>query len=359
MRILCLTNMYPSAGEPDYGAFVRDMCDALEDRGHEVRRAVIGSRAHGVIATPLKYARLGGRGLVSGRWADVIYAHYLFPTGAIAAASGRVARRPWVVTAHGGDVANLHRSTIRTATAAGLAGASAVIAVSHYLAERLIDSGLRVPPVFVANMGVDMAQFTIGDRLEARAQCGLTGAGPIIVAVGGLTDRKDPLTLLLAFTRLRQTRPDARLVLVGDGPLATSVRRGAERLGIVDALTLPGAIPHDKVATWMAAADVLALVSHVEPLGVVALEALASGRPVVATQEGGTREIIPPTCGVLIPPGNPIAIADALAALIARPPSPELCRAAADLHAITRQAAIVDDILTGAVTGELPIAHRA
>ena len=359
MRVLCLSNMYPSPTEPDYGAFVRDMCDALEDRGHEVRRAVIDSRSRGLLRTPRKYAQLGGRGVAGGRWADVIYAHYLFPTGALAAASGRAARRPWVITAHGGDVANLHRSTIRTATATGLAGASAVIAVSHYLAERLTASGLRLPPMFVANMGVDMARFTIRDQAEARLRCGLNGAHPVIVAVGGLTDRKDPLTLLLAFARLREAQPNAHLVLVGDGPLAASVRRGTERLGIVDAVTLTGAIPHDAVATWMSAADVLALVSRVEPLGVVALEALASGRPVVATQEGGAREVIPPYCGALIAPGNPIAIADAVADVIARRPSPSACRAAADLHALTRQAAIVDQILQGAVSGHLPTEHRA
>jgi len=146
MRILCLTNMYPSPAAPDYGAFVRDMCDELEDRGNEVRRVVIDSRAHGLLRTPRKYAQLGGRGLANGRWADVIYAHYLFPTGALAAAAGRLTRRPWVITAHGGDVANLHRSTIKTATATGLVGAAAVIAVSHYLAERLLASDLRLPP---------------------------------------------------------------------------------------------------------------------------------------------------------------------------------------------------------------------
>jgi glycosyltransferase involved in cell wall biosynthesis len=358
MRILCLTNMYPSPAEPDYGAFVRDMCDALEDRGHEIRRVVIDSRSHGMITTPRKYMRLGAGGIANGRWADVIYAHYLFPTGVLAATAGRLTRRPWVITAHGGDVANLHRSSIATATAMGLAGASAVIAVSHYLADRLADSGLRLPPVFIVNMGVDTRQFVIGDRGAARTQCGLVGPGPVIVAVGGLTERKDPLTLLLAFARLLSTEPTAHLVLVGDGPLAASVRHGVRRLGISDSVTLTGALPHTAVARWLTAADVLALVSRVEPLGVVALEALASGRPVVATREGGAQEVIPPACGALIPPGDPIAIASALSEVISRHPSPEMCRAAAERNAITDNAAVVEGILHGAVSGELPSAGR-
>jgi len=359
MRILCLTNMYPGPGEPDYGAFVRDMCDALEDRGHELRRAVIDTRASGPVKTPRKYGRLAGGALTSARWAEVIYAHYLFPTGAVAAAAGRAARRPWVITAHGGDVANLDRASIRTATAAGLAGATAVIAVSRYLAGRLEASGLHLPPVFVANMGVDTSAFRIHDRMEARARRGLGAADPVIVAVGGLTDRKDPLTLLLAFARVRAALPDARLVYVGDGPLRNSLLQGAARLGLTDALTLTGAIPHEDVADWMAAGDLLALVSKVEPLGVVALEALACGRPVVATEEGGPREIIPPECGALVPPGNPFAIADALHAVIAMRPTPARCREAADRFALTRQSAIVEDILAGAVSGALPDANRA
>ena len=359
MRILCVTNMYPGPGAPDYGAFVRDLCDALEDRGHEIRPAVIDTRARGPLKTPAKYGRLTASAFAGARWADVIYGHYLFPTGAVAAAAGRTARRPWVMTAHGGDVANLERTSVRTATAAGLAGAAAVIAVSHYLADRLVGSGLRLPPVFVANMGVDMSAFTIRDRAEARSRRGLLPDGPVIVAVGGLTERKDPLTLLLAFARVRSALPAAQLVFVGDGPLRRSLVQGAAHLGLGEAVTLTGAIQHADVADWMAAGDVLALVSRVEPLGLVALEALACGRPVVATEEGGAREVVPPECGALVPPGNPVAIAATLRTVIARQPAPANCRQAADRYALTRQAAIVEEILAGAVSGDLPNTNRA
>lgn len=359
MRILCLTNMYPGPDDPDYGAFVRDMCDALEDRGHEVRRATIDSRARGMLRTTGKYARLSRHALANARWSEVIYGHYLFPTGAIAAAAGRATRRPWVLTAHGGDVANLGRASIRTATAAGLTGASAVIAVSDYLAVRLTDSGLTLPPMYVANMGVNMSAFTIRNRAAARSRLGLAPSGPIILAVGGLTERKDPLTLLLAFARLGEDSPDTRLVFVGDGPLRNSVLRGIERLGLAGRVILTGAIAHDAVADWMAACDLLALVSRVEPLGVVVLEALASGRPVVATREGGPREVIPPDCGALVTPGNPLAIADALRGVLAGPVAPETCRDAAARFGLDRQAAIVESVLAGAVSGALPEAHRA
>jgi hypothetical protein len=95
--------MYPGPGAPDYGAFVERMCDALEGHGADVDRVVIRTRASGRLRTPAKYLGLSARAVVAARRADVIWAHYLFPTGLIAAIAGRATRTPWVVTAHGGD----------------------------------------------------------------------------------------------------------------------------------------------------------------------------------------------------------------------------------------------------------------
>lgn len=361
MRIVCLSNMYPSPGAPDYGAFVRDMCDALEARGHEVDRVAIVTRSAGALRTPAKYGGLLARAVRAVRGADVVYAHYLFPTGAIAAACNRVTGVPWVVTAHGGDVANLARSPVRRATAAALGSCSGVIAVSRYLVERMREAGLHPPDLHVVNMGVDMDRFVPGDRAEARRRLGIPPDGPVVVAVGGLTDRKDPLTLLQAVARLRAGHPTARVAFVGDGPLAGAVRLGARHLGIPDgSLLMPGALPHERVPDWIAASDVLSMVSRVEPLGVAALEALAGGRPVVTTAVGGAAEVVPARgAGAVIAPGNPVALAEALAAKLADPPSPAACRAAASGHALDRQAGRVAHILAGAAgAGPAASLHR-
>ena len=105
--------------------------------------------------------------------------------------------------------------------------------------------------------------------------------------MGGLTERKNPIGLLQAFARVRAVRPDARLAFVGDGPQARAVDIGVARLGLESAVLRAGALPHEQVADWVAACDMLAMVSRVEPLGVAALEALAGGRPVIATRVGG------------------------------------------------------------------------
>ena len=100
----------------------------------------------------------------------------------------------------------------------------------------------------------------------------------------------------------------------------------------------------------MAAADLLALPSTVEPLGIVALEAMASGRPVAATRVGGAAEVVG-SAGTLVDPLDPRSIADGVLRLLADPPAPELCRAVAAGHSVDRQAVRVAGVLARAVTG--------
>ncbi|HMN99734.1 MAG TPA: glycosyltransferase [Miltoncostaeaceae bacterium] len=346
MRVLCLTNMWPGTADPDYGAFVADMCAALTRRGLEVDPVVIDRRAHGVARTPAKYASLTARAVRRARGADVIYAHYLFPTGAAADLAARAAGIPFVLTAHGQDVRNLARASVRRATAGPLRRASAVIAVSRHLAGELRGTGLAMPELDVVDMGVDLERFAPGDRGAARARLGLPPGGPLVVAVGGLTERKNPLGLLQAFARVRAARPDAMLAFVGDGPLAGAVDAGVRRLALGAAVLRPGALPHARVADWVTAADALAIVSRVEPLGVAALEALAAGRPVIATAVGGTREVVPdPEAGRVVDPTDPWAIAAAILDVLADPPAPGDCRRAAEPHGIDAQAARVEAIL--------------
>jgi glycosyltransferase involved in cell wall biosynthesis len=346
LRILCLSNMYPGPDNPDYGAFIEVMCDAIERSGHEVERVVIDTRARGPLHTPAKYAGLAARAVARTRRAEVIYAHYLFPTGAIAAASGRLLGRPWVITAHGQDVRNLQNPRLRMLTAGAVEDAAAIIAVSRYLAGELRASGLRMPPVHIADMGVDLTRFRPADRTSARTRLGL-GGGPLVLAVGGLTERKNPLRLLQAFAQVRAAHPEAMLAFVGNGPLAGSIRAGAARWGLDGALVMPGALPNPAIADWLAAADVLALPSLVEPLGVVALEALASGRPVAATRVGGAVEVVG-RAGTTVDPLDPGSIARGLLRLIADPPTPAICRAAAEAHSVQRQAARVVSVLRAA-----------
>jgi len=349
LRVMCLSNMYPGPGAPDYGAFIERMCDAMERRGAVVDRVVIRTRSAGRLRTPLKYAGLTAKALAASRRADVIWAHYLFPTGLIAAIAGSAGRTPWVVTAHGGDVANLSNGVVRRLSGPPAHSAAAVIAVSEWLAGRMYAEGLRPERVEVASMGVDVRRFDIGDRAAARGRLGLPDGAPVVLAVGGLNERKNPLGLMRAFALLRDDLPDARLALVGSGPLAGSVDTAARRMGLDDAVVRTGVLPNQGVTDWMTACDVAALVSLVEPLGVAALEAMASGRPVVGTSVGGLREVVPDgVAGVIVDPRDDAAIAAGLARMIAAPPDPATCRDAAMAHSLDVETDRVLEVLAAA-----------
>lgn len=349
LRVMCLSNMYPGPGAPDYGAFIERMCDLMEQRGVTVDRVVIRTRSSGRLRTPLKYAGLTAKALMASRRADVIWAHYLFPTGLIAAIAGTAGRTPWVVTAHGGDVANLSSGVVRRLSGPPAHSAAAVIAVSEWLAARMYAEGLRPQRVEVASMGVDARRFAIGDRGVARERLGLPPDVPVVVAVGGLNERKNPLGLMRAFALLRDEVPDARLAFVGSGPLAGALDAQARQMGLDDVLIRTGLVPNAAVTDWMTACDVAALVSLVEPLGVAALEAMASGRPVVGTGVGGLKEVVPDgVAGVIVDPSDDAAIAAALARMIAAPPDPMTCRDAALAHSLDVETDRVLEVLAAA-----------
>ncbi|MEV0121200.1 glycosyltransferase [Streptomyces sp. NPDC050703] len=161
--------------------------------------------------------------------------------------------------------------------------------------------------------GVDVTRFSPGRRADARG--GLLPASfaraPLVVCVGRLCRQKGQDVLLRAWAAVSAALPDARLVLVGDGPDAAGLRDLAD-----PAVTFAGTT--DDAAGWYRAADVVVLPSRWEGMALAPLEAMACGRPVVVTDVDGARESLPPAdrAHALVPPGNPAALAGALLALL-------------------------------------------
>ncbi|HWH04801.1 MAG TPA: glycosyltransferase [Gaiellaceae bacterium] len=326
VRILLVSQMYPSEAEPDFGVFVADLERELVALGHEVERAVLDSRSGG----PLRHLRLAWRTRRASRRfrPEVVYAHFLVPTGLWAVLLGGA---PAVVTAHGQDVANVGRVPgIRPLTRLVARRAHAVVAVSNYL-RGLLEQ--RVPEargkLEVIDCGVDLGRF----RELPRA----VGPRPAFLCVGSLTERKNVVRLARAFERLGE----GTLTFVGDGPLRPQLEG---RPGV----TLTGPVPHARVPELLAAADVVCQPSLVEPFGQALLEALAVGRSVVATQVGGPPEFVPPGAGVLVDPADEDALVEALRAAAALPTPNPAARAAAEAHDVSAQARRVEALLLGA-----------
>jgi glycosyltransferase involved in cell wall biosynthesis len=333
VRILLVSQMYPGPTAPALGTFVQELERALATRGHELERAVIDHR--GGRGRHLALAR--DVGATARRFRpDVVYAHFLVPAGLLATLFGRA---PVVLTAHGQDVENARaRALVRRATRVAVGRAAAVVAVSRWLRDRLVDvAPAAAGKVHVVDCGVDTERFANVDQETARAEIGWRPEGTGFLCVGSLIERKNVLRLARALERRRE----GSLAFVGDGPLRPALEGRAR-------ITLAGQVPHDRLPSWIAACDVLCQPSLVEPFGLATLEALACGRPVVATRVGGPPEFVPEGGGVLVDPEDDEALAAALDAAAALPRPNEAARRAALEHDVRQQAARVEEILARA-----------
>ena len=340
MRILLLSQMYPSAAAPDFGVFVQGLERELAARAHTIERVVLDRRGGG----KLRHAGLARRAIRAARRfrPDVVYAHFLFPTGLSGLLAARAAGAPLVVTAHGQDVANLTQyAFVRRPTRLVVRHAATVIAVSDWLRGELERGAPEARgKTEVVNCGVDLHRFSPLLRAER--------AGPAFICVGSLIERKNVVRLADAFARLGE----GTLTFVGDGPLRAQLEG---RAGV----TVTGYVPHDAVPGYLAEADVLCQPSLVEPFGQATLEAMASARSVVATRVGGPPEFVPREAGVLVDPEDENALTAALREAAALPVPNEAARAAAEQHDVRLQAARVEAILLEAILGRASRDRRA
>jgi glycogen(starch) synthase len=336
MRILLVSQLYPGPDDPDLGVFVQQLERELAARGHEFERAVLNRRAGG----KRRYAKLGRRTLVAARRfrPDVVYAHFLVPTGLLGALGTRA---PLVVTAHGRDVRNIGAFPgIGLATRVVVRRAAAVVAVSDYLRREL---ETKIPEargkVEVVDCGVDLERFRVEPAPPPPTR---------FLCIGSLTERKNVVRLANAFGKLGE----GSLTFVGDGPLRGELE-GRNHVALV------GKVSHEAVPSWIARSHVLCQPSLVEPFGLALLEAMASGRSVVATRVGGPPEFVTTEAGVLVDPTDETDLARGLAAAAALPCPNRAARTAAERHDVRRQAARVEEILLRAARGRRAGARSA
>lgn len=210
-----------------------------------------------------------------------------------------------------------------------------IVAVSEAVREHLVRRRLARPErIVVIPNGIDCARFqpattvplgddppaagTVLPAGAARLASGTRDGSVRIGAVGRLTVQKDYPLLLEAFRRLGERWPDLHLEIVGEGPERAALGELAEALGISKRVTFLGTFPPDDMPAAFARWQVFAMTSAWESFGIAAVEAMAAGLPVVATSVEGLREVITSGVdGVLVPPGDPAALAAALDSLLA------------------------------------------
>jgi D-inositol-3-phosphate glycosyltransferase len=263
---------------------------------------------------------------------DLIHAHYW-----LSGVAALALRRRWTapvlqmfhtlgrlknrVARHAGEL----EPAVRLREETRIVGAADRIVAANVVerAELLRDYGARAPRIATIPCGVDTARFAPGDRTAARRQLGLDD-GPVLLWVGRLAPIKGLDTLLDAVGRLHAGGIGVRLLLVGgdaDEPAnghETSLRAQIRRLGLDAAVSFVGPQPQDRLPAYYVAADVTVVPSYYESFGMVALEAMACGSPVIASRVGGlVTTVRDGVTGFLVQDGDVDALAERIAALVA------------------------------------------
>ena len=248
------------------------------------------------------------RRLVAGLAPDLLHAHHLTSYGFLA---GLCDVHPTLVSVWGTDILEapewtpLHHRMTRFA----LGRADHVTATGLRLANATLRYMPRAKPVTVVSYGVDLDRFPLRDAVVRPV--------PVVGTVGRLSQEKGLDVLVRAIAQISGEGRALRLLIVGDGPERGKLEQLVDRLGIGDVTEFRGEVSHDAVPAALAELDIFAMPSLAEGFGVAALEASATGLPVVASDVHGIPDVVDhPRTGLLVPPGSAAALATALTRLL-------------------------------------------
>ena len=244
---------------------------------------------------------------------DIIHGHYLFPAGAAAVEVGIKHNIKTYVTAHGSDMFELYKSKpfMRPTIKKVLKNADGIFAVSKALRQEIIATGVSgiAEKTKLSWNSVDITKFSLKDDDSFKKEFGLFDK-PIVLFVGNLIKRKNVGALLEA---KKIAKSDYYLVIVGDGPLSKKLRKKVEDENIPDVIFTGS---RTDVENIIPNCDFLVLPSFSESFGLVLIEALACGKPVIGSDVGGISEIINDDVGLLVNPNDVSSISNSIDKLV-------------------------------------------
>lgn len=334
MRVLIVPSWYPSAENPTAGAFIQQQAKALADAGVDVAvlhvdpgatdfapvmttESGVSVMRAGIAATGLRARYFGYRSAGQGAfetlrdtWGspDIVHVQALWPAGLIAHDIKRSTGIPFVVTEHSEEyLAHSRRRLVRTPGMLPLVlrplahEASAYIAVSRYLADRLVELGLTRDPIVIPNVVPECTPAPM-----------VVSPPHTIAHVSVMSPAKNLATLLDAVAALRSQRQDFILCLAGEGECREELMQRANELGLSKFVEFPGRVPAGDVQELLARSSFAVVSSTHETFSVWAAEALMCGRPVLSTRCGGPEEFVTPEVGRLVNAGDVHAMTEGL-----------------------------------------------
>lgn len=243
---------------------------------------------------------------------DLVLAYWVYPDGFAALRTARALGVPCVVGALGSDI-HVRSGVNEKMTRRTIDGVDALLTVSEAMRQYSIrEFGAPPDKVHTIINGFNTAVFRPLDQIALRQKLKVRPDEKLIIYVGRFVEAKGMRELIAAFKQMALADPKVSLALVGDGVMKADLLEMVNSTGLQDRVHLPGGQPPEGVAEWINAADVLTLPSWSEGYPNVVVEGVACGRPVVATDVGGTREILNQHNGILIPPKDAARLATAL-----------------------------------------------
>jgi len=230
---------------------------------------------------------------------DLIHAHVLFPSGAIAFEIANKHHKPFVLTEH---VSYLHVLLKNNYLKKVLRNSEYMTAVSTYLKKQIVDAG-RSQCEVIPNY-IDTQKFQIHSNDSPQIN---------LLHISSMADIKNVDILLLGIKKiLDEKKMDLRIMLVGGGANADKYQRMAAELNLTNNVTFTGDVPNNELSDYLACGDALIITSSTETFSVVGIEALASGIPVISTKCGGPEDYITDQTGLFIEEITPDAVAKAI-----------------------------------------------
>jgi len=243
---------------------------------------------------------------------DVIFSCFLYPDGYASLKIGNALGVPVVAMSIGSDINRIGDPLSAMFTRTVLRESDALVAVSADLLRKAVSMGAPAASSRAILNGCDLSVFHPMDRMDARSRLKIDPSCEAVVYIGRTDVRKGLRELVESIAALHPARPNLHAYLIGWGPDKAILEGDILARNAAGYVHLLPNCAFDEVAVWMAAADLVTLPSYMEGCPNVIVEALASGRPVVATDVGGIPEIMSNACGRLVPPRDAAGLAKGL-----------------------------------------------